>query len=101
LYFRFHFEFSTPEKPLALGHGQLRLKDITSNSVQEKTVQLKDPTSGNSAGDARISVEVLSVEEANAVQEHMIYEFQRWNPLKDWGEEENPEDSLLSTDPGR
>ncbi len=45
-------------------------------------------------------VSVESAQEANAVQEHTVYEYQRWQPVILWGHTEPPGHFLI-TDPGR
>jgi hypothetical protein len=44
---------------------------------------------------------ILSLSEACNVQEHTVYEFQRWSPVHNWGNTDPPAGHLLITDPGR
>ncbi len=43
---------------------------------------------------------IVSVEEAKKVQEHTVYEYQRWQPVLGWGSTDPP-GHLLPTDRGR
>lgn len=63
-------------------------------------VKLRSPETGKPVGEADITVQLFSVEEASSSQEHIVYEFQRWQPIIEWGSTPAP-GHLLPTDPGR
>lgn len=44
-----------------------------------------------------LEFDILSVKEATSIQEHSVYEYQRWKPIGEWG---NSSNHLLPTDPG-
>lgn len=76
----------------------LKLKDLTGGAAQEKVVKLSTPQENNPAGEAKIIIQLLAVAEAAAFQEHVVYEFQRWQPSyssTSWAGEH-----LLPSDPG-
>eukprot|EP01039_Chlorochromonas_danica_P008065 gene8065-8895_t len=95
----YHYLPGNPKNSLPLGDGTLRMRDVGSGG--EKVVKLKQPSDGRSAGEAYLLVTLQSVEEAASVQEHIVYEFQRWRPLGQWGTQDDPAKQLLPSDPGR
>lgn len=114
--FRLHYNSANPDEHIGLGDSQLKVKDISnsilqiiqgavpsanpSNNTVTKVVKLVSPIDGKAAGEAEFLVSILSLTEACNVQEHTVYEFQRWNPVQDWGNSDPP-GHLLITDPGR
>lgn len=61
-------------------------------------MKLSTPQENNPAGEAKIIIQLLAVAEAAAFQEHVVYEFQRWQPSyssTSWAGEH-----LLPSDPG-
>jgi len=107
----FHFNSSKEKDSIPLGDAQIKLKDFqpgvlspesTSNNPNEvlKVVKIINPQNGKPAGEAEVIVSVLTLDEACNVQEHTVYEFQRWSPVHNWGNQDSPI-HLLPTDPGR
>lgn len=45
------------------------------------TVKLKSPETGHAAGQAEITVQLLTIDEASSIEEHMLFEYQRWQPI--------------------
>lgn len=64
-----------------------------------KVLKLINPKDGKGAGEAEVSVTILTLEEACSIQEHTVYEFQRLNLVLGWGNQAPPM-HLLPTDPG-
>jgi hypothetical protein len=113
---RYHYNSSNPKEPIALGDTQVKVKDVvsavtalpvpsdgrvsfTSSSIT-KIIKIVSSKDGKPAGEAEVICNVMSLDEACNVQEHCVYEFQRWNPVQNWGHSDPP-GHLLITDPGR
>jgi hypothetical protein len=98
----YHFNQSDPKKSTPLGDGILKVKDIPSGNKLPHPfmVKLRSPETGKAVGEADVTVQLFTVDEASAFQEHIVYEFQRWQPIIEWGSTPTP-GHLLPTDPGR
>lgn len=80
----FHFLPVRASTPLC--EGVVHLKDFAMGKpASEKEIPLVDPENGAAAGSALVSVSIMTPEAARLSQEHVIYEFQRWQVGKDWG----------------
>lgn len=97
----YHFNQHDPKNSTPLGDGILKVKDVpTGQSLPfPLIVKLKSPETGKAAGEADITVQLFTVDEASSFQEHIVYEFQRWQPIIDWGSTPSP-GHFLPTDPG-
>jgi hypothetical protein len=81
----------------------LKVKDIPITATAatgfiNMTIKLRHPETGEAAGTADCLVQFLTAEEATHVQSHRVFEFQRWQPIIEWGH--SPQ-HYLPTDPGR
>lgn len=98
----YHFNQIDPKKSTPLGDGILKVKDIPVDQTlpHPLIVKLRSPETGKAVGEADITVKLFTVDEASAFQEHIVYEFQRWQPIIEWGSTSAP-GHFLPTDPGR
>ena len=89
---------SMATEPVQLGDAVLHLKELSDshrNSVR-KSLQLH--TEDGTRGVAHLEYVFRTPDEESCVQEHIVYEFQRWQPAKHWG---HGPGFFLPTDPGR
>ncbi len=102
------YSFRAAREPIPLGDAVINLKDLglkcdrpysAETRIVQKSVKLIDPSAGKLQGVADIEVELLTVDEAVSIQEHIIYEYQRWQPVVLWGS--TKPGHLLPTDPGK
>ena len=83
-------------KPLSIGDAVIHLKDFeVGGTYKRKEYKLIRQEDGSVEGSAIISIQVQTAEQASNLQEHYIYEFQRWKG--EWGSI----DCFIITDPGR
>ncbi len=93
----YHFNISKPKESTPLGDAILKLKDITAQGTPiNKTLKLIAPNSGKVAGEVNVVVTNYSLVEAMSIQEHTVYEFERWSPVHGWG---STDAHFLPTDP--
>jgi len=81
----------------ALCEGVVHLREFDVGGVEKKKeISLVDPESGAQGGIAIVSVEIMTPLASRKIEEHVLYEFQRWN-LR-WG---HGKGYFLPTDLGR
>ena len=82
--------------PVPLADAVLNLRDLK-RGMRNKAfkLKLKESETGEVHGTLHIQISIMSVHEASHIQEHAIYEYQRWNG--GWGST----DHFLPMDPGR
>eukprot|EP01031_Cornospumella_fuschlensis_P029015 gene29015-35020_t len=83
----YHYVLADPKNSVPLGDGVLKLSGMpapssTPSSPEERSIPLTSPTDAS-------------------IQEHVVYEYQRWQPGYNWGMADDPSKLLLPTDPGR
>jgi hypothetical protein len=102
------FSFHIRKERVQLGDAILNLKDLPikvegdfNNEARsvDKTLKIIDPETGKSHGTISVVVELLTCEEAVSIQEHTVYEYQRWQPIVYWGA--SRPGHLLPSDPGK
>ena len=88
------YHFNGTSNPVGLGDTAIAVKDITDVSTT-KSLKLKNPDTGKMRGDIEIEVCTKLAIDASNEEEHLVYEYQRWQAVIGWGH------SLLPGDPGR
>mmetsp|Transcript_5028 Transcript_5028/g.7683 ORF Transcript_5028/g.7683 Transcript_5028/m.7683 type:complete len:292 (+) Transcript_5028:70-945(+) len=81
-----------------LGDAVLSTKDV-GDQPSITTLKLINPDNGKFHGDVELEVVHMDVNHASSVEEHRVYEYQRWQPVVHWGSDYPGH--LLPTDPGR
>lgn len=90
----YHYNFVGD--PLQLGDGVLHLRDINPVLTSKK---LKLHTQTGPKGTIDIEVHIKTPDEMSRAQEHVIYEFERWRAMTNWGHDKDK--NFLASDPGR
>jgi hypothetical protein len=68
--------FRPLKEPVVLGDAILNIKDISATDAI-KWIGLLCPATGTPAGEVELEMELLTIEQAVATREHIVYEFQR------------------------
>ncbi len=90
------FHFLPVLKAVSIGDAILHLKDFAIGGIyKRKEIKLIRQENGKVEGSVVVSIQVQTAEQAASVQEHCIFEFQRWKG--EWGSL----DCFIVTDPGR
>lgn len=89
------YNFQLIGEHLQLGDAVLHLKDISHKSMIKV---LKLHTDDGTRGQVHLEYYVNTPDQQSREQEHMVYEFQRWQPGRQWGFGHG---HFLPSDPGR
>lgn len=87
----------TSKDPIPTGDAKLKSSDLTESL--EKMVKLIDPNTGVENGKVVLQVEVQSPQQASSADEHIVYQYERWQPAVEWGS--SFPGHFLPTDPGK
>jgi len=90
------YHYNVVGEPLQLGDAVLHLKDVTSHRTMRKSLKLH--SDDGQRGVVHLDCSLLTPDERSREQEHVVFEFQRWQPGIGWG---HGQGSFLATDPGR
>eukprot|EP01038_Epipyxis_sp_PR26KG_P008953 gene8953-12074_t len=100
----YHYNQNRPSESEPLGDAVIKLKDLFASIGQSKPnrgkYKLVNPQNGKNKGEVELDITFLSVAEAASVQEHTVYEFERWQPVIEWGHTPAP-GHFYPRDPGR
>lgn len=102
------YSYRGHREPLPIGDAVLSLKELNikvdgeynhDSRCTNRKLKLIDPSSGKLQGEVDVEIELLTVNEAVSIQDHIIYEYQRWQPVVLWGS--TKPGHFFPTDPGK
>lgn len=82
----------------SLGDAALPAKDLTDQLAPVK-LKLVNPDNGKFCGEVDVEGCLMDPRRANTIQQHIVYEYERWQPVVHWGHDFPGH--FLPTDPGR
>lgn len=77
-------DYNQIRTPKEIGIGVLNLKDIGEKRV-EKKVKIYSEETGECQGEIELFVSTMKAIKAANIREDYIYQYQRWQPVIDWG----------------
>lgn len=82
----------------ALGDAIVLVKDVKPEP-EIRVLKVINPETGKFEGELEVELSYMDIHAASSIEEHTLYEFQRWQPVVLWGADYPGH--LLPTDPGR
>jgi len=93
------WNFNSTEHPDEIGVGLLEMKDVTETKSAKK-IKLYSSDTGEFVGLVELVVQSVDARKAASVEVQLVYEYQRWNPVQQWGSTPSP-GHFLPSDPGK
>lgn len=87
-----------PGRSFPVADALIKFKEFKITEATIKNVTLIEPNTGQKNGVVRFEMEITTPQQAALYDEHTVFEYQRWEPIKGWGS--TYPGHLLPTDPG-